>query len=193
MRRTGLAILALVALASCESGTALQLVSAKVATAAFSERPAGVGAFAGDRLLAWSPLDAEGEVLLAVPPAEAIGFSLTDADGVPVVSIEVRPDRPLLIRVCHPVPEPFDLGEIRAERLPCRPPEDCADEWEAARACRAEGGDAACIDCPPSECDAMRRILELCLDGREPACGGHRAMTSRTRPPRDGIGCEAER
>lgn len=189
MSRTCLTFLALAALVSCESGTALQLVSARVPATGLPGAPRGVGAWSGEDLVGWSSLDESGTALLAVPAADEIGIALTDVDGRRLFPVEVRPGVPLVLRVCRPSSDTLDLGEIRADPIRCRPPPDCRDEWEAVRDCRGEAGDA-CTDCPPGVCERFRRLLDDCLDGRDLDC--HDAPPSamvQIPPPPNGIGC----
>jgi len=191
MTRTCLTILALAALAACESGTALQLVSARVSSAGFAETPNGIGAWSGGELLGWSPLDAGGAGLLALPAADRIELSLTDHAGRPIARVEARPGVVLELRICRPGKETFDLGEVRHNADRCRPPPECRGEWDDLHICQERIEDDDCVVCPPDDlCDELRSDLAFCMGGRDMHCeeGPPVAMAQRGPPP-GGIGC----
>lgn len=186
-----IAILALVALTStsCESGSALQLVSAHVSSAEPTFVPAGVGAWAGSEIVGWAPLAPDGSCLLAVPVADRIEFAITDAAGAPAASIESQLGVPVALRVCRPSSDPYVLGEVRLAPAPCRPPPDCREAWDELRACR-DPNDVTCPECPPDDCGPLRRIFEACLDGRELECPGSPEAWVRLGRQDLEVGCE---
>lgn len=177
MSRFAYAICVLAAFTSCESGSALQLVSVRAIQPDFPDLPEGIGAWTGGSLVAWAPLDETGTGLLAVPASEELELALTTASGKQVAPLEVERDVRLSLRICRPSDGTIDLGEARLAPWSCDRPADCRAEWEAVRDCRALDCED-CVDCKPLE-----SALEWCekqLTAECPASGAAAVV----QPPR---------
>ncbi|HEY0839722.1 MAG TPA: hypothetical protein VGD74_06010 [Vulgatibacter sp.] len=183
MGRFVYAIFVLGVLASCESGSALQLVSARVLQSDFPERPEGIGAWSDGTLVAWTPLDENGAGLLAIPAEKALELALTSASGRQVARLEVERDVRLSLRICRPNDGTIDLGEVRLAPWYCDRPADCRAEWEAVRDCRAIDCDG-CMDCEPLE-----QVLAWCEKELTAECPASEAAAVVEPPRVSAAGC----